>query len=68
MSIPYNHVQMSDGTEYRVLMDFPELAQAIDNALKTGGLLSLPMGMSRPGNPKLINPQHVVSLTDLSGA
>jgi hypothetical protein len=68
MAIPYNGVKMSDGTDFRVLVDFPKLVEAIDSALKAGGLLTLPMGMARPGRPMTINPQHVVSLTDYSGA
>jgi hypothetical protein len=68
MAIPYNGMKMSDGTEYRVLLDFPELVQRVDAALKSGGLLTLPMGMNRPGNPVTVNPQHVVSFTDYSPA
>jgi hypothetical protein len=68
MAISYNGMKMTDGTDYRVLMKFPELVSAIDSALKAGGLLTLPMGISRPGMPVTINPQHVVSLTDYSDA
>lgn len=67
MALPYNGMQMSDGTEYRVLLDLPQLLSTIDSALKTGGLVTLPMGMNRPGSPVTINPQHVVSFTDYSG-
>ena len=62
----FNMVEMSNGTEFRVLVDFPELVERIDSALKAGGLLTLPMGMTRPGRPRTINPGHVVALTDLS--
>jgi hypothetical protein len=55
MAIPYNGVKMSDGTDFRVLVDFPKLVEAIDSALKTGGLLTLPMGIAKPGMPKTIN-------------
>jgi hypothetical protein len=68
MASPYNGMKMSDGTEYRVLVDFPELLRLVDSALKSGGLLTLPMGLSRPGSPVTINPQHVVSFTDYSDA
>jgi hypothetical protein len=67
MALQYNGMTMSDGTEYRVLVDFPELLNMVDSALKAGGLLTLPMGMNRPGSPVTINPQHVVSFTDYSG-
>jgi hypothetical protein len=68
VSVDFNMVEMSNGTEYRVLVDYPELVERIDSALKAGGLLTLPMGMTKPGISKTINPQHVVSLTDLSEA
>jgi len=61
-------MKMSDGTEYRVLLEFPELLRTVDQALKAGGLLTLPMGISRPGNPVTINPQQIVSFTNYSGA
>lgn len=68
MAISYNGMKMSDGTEYRVLMDFRQLIETIDSALKAGGLVTLPMGIARPGMPVTINPQHVVSFTDYSKA
>jgi hypothetical protein len=68
MALPFNGMKMSDGTEYRVLVNFPEHLNTVDSALKAGGLLTLPIGMSRPGNPVTINPQHIVSFTDYSGA
>ena len=60
----YNMVVMSNGTEYRALVPFRELVETIDGALKAGGLLTLPMGISKPGNPYTINPQHIVALTN----
>lgn len=66
MAIEYNMMKMSDGTEYRVLMDFAQLLSTIDSALKAGGLVTLPMGINRPGSPVTVNPQHVVSFTDNS--
>lgn len=66
MALEYNGMTMSDGTEFRVLMEIPQLVQAINSALKAAELLVLPMGMHRPGNPKVINLQQVVSLTDYS--
>jgi hypothetical protein len=68
VALSYNGMKMSDGTEYRVLVDFPDLLNMVDSALKAGGLLTLPMGISRPGNPVTINPQQVVSFTDYSEA
>jgi len=68
MAIQYNGMKMSDGTEYRVLLDFPELLRTVDEALKAGRLLTLPMGISRPGNPVTVNPRQIVSFTDYSGA
>lgn len=68
MAIQYNGMKMSDGTEYRVLLDFPELLRTVDEALKAWRLLTLPMGISRPGNPVTVNPHQIVSFTDYSGA
>lgn len=67
VAIPYNGMKMADGTEYRVLVDYPELLRVVDSALKEGGLLTLPMGLGRPGSPVTINPQQIVSFTDYSG-
>jgi hypothetical protein len=36
----------------------------VDGALKTGGLLTIPMGTEKPGNPVTINPQHVVVVSN----
>jgi hypothetical protein len=68
VALPYNGMKMVDGTEYRVLVDYRELLRVVDSAMKEGGLLTLPMGLSRPGSPVTINPQQVVSFTDYSGA
>jgi hypothetical protein len=64
----YNMVEMTNGTKYRVLLDFEELVRTIDQALKSGGLLTVPMGINRPGSPVTINPQHVVALSNMSHA
>lgn len=64
----YNFLEMTNGTKYRVLLEFNELVQTVDSALKAGGLLTVPMGITKPGSPATINPQHVVAITDLSGA
>jgi hypothetical protein len=66
MALSYNGMKMADGTEYRVLVDYPQLLRMVDSALKEGGLLTLPMGLSRPGSPVTINPRQVVSFTDYS--
>jgi hypothetical protein len=58
----YNYVEMTNGTKYRVLMDFEQLVQTVDQALKAGGLLTVPMGMKKPGSPGTINPQHIVAV------
>ena len=65
MSLDYNHVVMSNGTEYRVLIDHDELVEMVDGALKEGGLLTVPMGISKPGYLKAINPQHIVAIDNL---
>ena len=62
----FNGMKMSDGSEYRVLLDFATLIQTVDSALKAGGLVTLPMGITKPGRPVTVNPQHVVSFTDNS--
>jgi hypothetical protein len=62
----FNGMKMSDGSEYRVLLDFAALIQIVDSALKAGGLVTLPMGIAKPGMPVTVNPQHVVSFTDNS--
>jgi hypothetical protein len=64
--IEYNTLEMSNGTEYRVLVDYQKLVEIVDDALKAGGLLTVPMGMRKPGKPKSINPQHIVALGDYS--
>ncbi len=55
-------MEMSNGTKYRVLLEFNQLVATLDGALKRGGLVTLPMGMKMPGSPVVINPQHVVAL------
>jgi hypothetical protein len=60
----YNGMTMSDGTEFRVLLEFDELVKTLEEALHAGGLVTLPMGISKPGSPRVINPQQVVSLTN----
>lgn len=60
----WNQLEMTDGSKYRVLVEFTELVQTVDAALKAGGLLTLPMGIKPPGNPVTINPQHVVRVID----
>lgn len=60
----WNQLEMSNGTKYRALVEFNELVQSVDKALKAGGLLTLPMGIKEPGMPVTINPQHIVSVID----
>lgn len=67
MALQYNGMKMSDGTEYRVLLDYQQLIGIIDSALKAGGLVTLPMGIKGPGSLVTINPQHVVSFVNYSG-
>ena len=52
VAIPYNGMKMADGTEYRVLVDYPELLRVVDSALKEGGLLTLPMGLGQAWKPR----------------
>jgi hypothetical protein len=68
LGMDYNYLEMTNGTKYRVLLDFDELVETVDRALKAGGLLTVPMGITKPGSPSTINPRHVVAVTDLSGA
>lgn len=60
----WNMLEMTDGSKYRVLVDFTELVETVDNALKAGGLVTLPMGIEKPGNPVTLNPQHIVRVID----
>jgi hypothetical protein len=62
----WNMVEMSNGTKYRVLMEYSELIRVIDEALKSGGLVTLPMGYEEPGSLVPINPQHIVALSDIA--
>jgi hypothetical protein len=60
----FNQLEMTNGTKYRVLLKFPDLVAQVDAALKNGGLLTVPMGITEPGTPRTINPQHVVAVID----
>jgi len=60
----FNQLEMTNGTKYRVLVEFNELVQSVDSALKAGGLITLPMGIEEPGRPATINPQHVVRVIE----
>lgn len=62
----YNAVNMSNGTEYRVLVSYQKLVDMINDALKTGELLTVPMGIHPPGKPKAINPRQIVAVDDYS--
>jgi hypothetical protein len=63
---PYNFLEMTNGTQYRALVDFDALVELVDKALKAGGLVTVPMGIKKPGNPVTINPQHVVAVTRIA--
>jgi hypothetical protein len=60
----FNQLEMTNGTKYRVLVNFPDLVQQVDGALKNGGLLTLPMGITEPGTPVTINPKQVITVID----
>lgn len=60
----WNQLEMTNGSKYRVLVEFDELVQQVDNALKAGGLLTVPMGIQEPGNLRTINPQQVISVIE----
>jgi hypothetical protein len=62
--VDFNVLEMTNGTKYRVLLDYQELVRTVDAALKTGGLITVPMGIKKPGSPVTINPQHVVAVSD----
>ncbi len=55
-------MEMSSGTKYRVLLDFDKLVETVDKALKAGGLLTVPVGIKKPGSLQTVNPQHIVAL------
>lgn len=58
----FNYVEMTNGTKYRVLIEFEQLVRTVDQALKAGGFLTVPMGIKKPGSPSTINPQHIVAV------
>ena len=60
----WNTLEMSDGTKYRVLIELEELVNMVDAALKTGGLITVPMGIDKPGTMRTINPAHVIAVSD----
>jgi hypothetical protein len=60
----WNTLEMSDGTKYRVLLELDELIEIVDTALKAGGLITVPMGIQKPGHPRTINPAHVIAVSD----
>lgn len=60
----FNQLEMADGSKYRALVEFRQLVQLVDSALKAGGLLTLPMGIKALGNPVTINPQHIVAVIE----
>lgn len=60
----FNQLEMTNGTKYRVLVEYKELLQQVDKTLKTGGLLTLPMGIKEPGTLVTINVQHVVTVIE----
>ncbi|USX55838.1 hypothetical protein [Lentzea sp. HUAS12] len=64
LAMAWNMLEMTDGSKYRVLVDFPELVRQVDDALKAGGLITLPMGIEKPGNPVTLNPRHIVRVID----
>lgn len=61
----FNQVEMTNGTKYRVLVDYDELVRTVDTALKEGGLLTVPMGITKPGNMQTINPAQIVAIDNL---
>jgi hypothetical protein len=63
--MPFNTVVMSNGTEYRVLVSYQTLVDTINEALKARELLTVPMGISMPGEPKAINPRQIVAVNNL---
>jgi hypothetical protein len=59
-----NYLEMSNGTKYRVPMELDALVKFVDEALKSGGLMSVPLGYQLPGHLTAINPQHVVAIVE----
>ncbi len=60
----WNQLEMTNGTKWRVLVEYNALVQQVDAALKAGGLLTLPMGIKEPGTLKTINPQHITEVIE----
>ena len=60
----WNTLEMSNGTKFRVLVELKELVNMVDAALKTGGLITVPMGIEEPGTMQTINPAHVIAVSD----
>jgi hypothetical protein len=60
----FNQLEMTNGSKWRVLVEYKSLVQQVDAALRAGGLLTLPMGIKEPGTLKTINPQHVVEVIE----
>ena len=59
-----NYLEMTNGTKYRVPMELDELVKVVDQALRSGGLLTVPLGYQMPGHPTTINPRHVVAIVE----
>jgi len=62
--LDFNQLEMTNGSKYRVLVEFEQLVQQVDGALKAGGLLTLPMGIDEPGIAVTLNPQHIVTVIE----
>lgn len=62
MALEYNGLVMANGTEYRVLVDYQPLVEMVNCALQSGELLTVPMGMYRPGKPEVVNPLQIVTI------
>jgi hypothetical protein len=60
----FNQLEMTNGTKYRVLVEYSDLVEQVDAALRHGGLLTVPMGITEPGTPRTINPQQIVSVVE----
>jgi hypothetical protein len=60
----FNQLEMTNGSKWRVQVEYNDLVRRVDDALKAGGLLTVPMGIKEPGTLKTINPQHIIEVIE----
>ena len=50
-----------------MLVELDEAQQIVESALKTGDLITVPLGRAKPGSLQTFNPEHVVAISDGMG-